>query len=108
MHKASAVMYTIANIFSWIIAAICVVGIVLSIIAMTGTAPDLAAQGFGVSYLVACIFVFIVTIITIWMVRMAKAKGTSHGWDILFLVLGFLCGNIFYFLGGLFGLIAKN
>ena len=29
-------------------------------------------------------------------------------WDILFLVLGLLSGSIFYTLGGLFGIIAKN
>jgi hypothetical protein len=40
--------------------------------------------------------------------RKAEKAGTSKGWDILFLVLGILGEDVFYFLGGLFGLIARN
>ena len=52
--------------------------------------------------------IFIVCWITIAMVRRAKAQGTSKAWDLLFLILGIVGANIFYFLGGLFGLIAPR
>ena len=37
-----------------------------------------------------------------------KANNSSKLWDFLFLILGIFGGNIFYFLGGLFGLIAPR
>ena len=36
----------------------------------------------------------------------SKAKGSSKAWDVLFIVLGVLGANIFYILGGIFGLVA--
>lgn len=108
MHKASAVMYSIANFFTWIIVLLMVAGIALSIVAMTGASKELVEAGFGTAYLVTCIFVLIISLITIALVRKAKAKGTSKGWDVLFLVLGVLGWNIFYFLGGLFGLLERR
>ena len=98
MHKASAVMYSIANIFNWIVLIGSVAGIILSILNKAGiTNIDL---GYG---LVFFIIAFIVALIIISLVRKAKAKGTSKFWDVLFIILGFLSANIFYMLGGIFG-----
>ena len=98
MGKASAVMYSIANIFNWIVLLGSVAGIVLSILNKVGvTSIDLR---YG---LVFFIIAFIVSIIIISLVRKAKAKGTSKFWDVLFIILGFLSANIFYILGGIFG-----
>ena len=108
MHKASAVMYSIANFFTWILVILSIAGIVLSILAMANVVPDLKAAGFGAGYLVWYIVILIVSLITIWMVRKAKAKGTSKGWDVLFIVLGVLGANIFYILGGIFGLCERR
>lgn len=109
MEKASAVMYSIANFFTWIIAILSAALIVLTAINMAGTAINLPdVLNFGAGHLAYYIIIFIVAIITIAMVRRAKAKGTSKGWDVLFLVLGIIGANIFYFLGGLFGLIARR
>lgn len=108
MHTASKVMYSIANIFTWILAITCVAGIVMCILGMTNAVPDLKAAGFNSGYLVYFIIVLIVSLITIAMVRMAKAKGTSKAWDVLFLVLGILGANIFYILGGIFGLCERK
>ena len=108
MHKASAVMYSIANFFTWIVVICSVAIIVFSILAITNVMPDLRASGFGTGYLIYAIVVLIVSLITIWMVRKAKAKGTSKGWDVLFIVLGVLGWNIFYILGGIFGLCERR
>lgn len=108
MHKASAVMYSIANFFTWILVFVSIAGIVFSILAMTNVMPDLKAAGFGAGYLVWYIIILIASLITIWMVRRAKAKGTSKGWDVLFIVLGVIGMNIFYILGGIFGLCARK
>ena len=110
MGKASRVMYSIANFFTWILAILAIVGIVFSSLAIAhvnmGDAVDLSK--FGVGTLVAFIIILLVSLITIAMVRRAKAKGTSKAWDVLFIILGVLGGNLFYILGGIFGLVARN
>ena len=114
MEKASKVMYSIANIFNWIIAIGAVAGIVLSILTMTnvirleGDAAQLAGLGIGTGSLIYSILVLIFAIIAICLVRIAKKKGTSKGWDILFIVIGVLEANPFYILGGIFGVIARR
>ena len=108
MHKASAVMYSIANIFNWIALIFAVLGIVVSILGGANIVPEIREMGFGWGYLVYFIIMLISCIIIIAMVRRAKAKGTSKGWDVLFIVLGVLSSNIFYILGGIFGLVARK
>ena len=113
MGTASRIMYTIANIFNWIILICAVAGIVVSALQLGNVIKlpeELASlNGFlGAGSLVYSIIVIIVCIITILMVRKAKAKGTSHGWDILFIVLGVLDWNVFYILGGIFGVLSKD
>lgn len=105
MEKASRVMYTIANVFTWIEAICAIIVIVFSILSMTHI---LDIQGLGLSTLVWAIVVLIISLILIAMVRKAKGKGTSKGWDILFIVLGVLGWNVFYILGGIFGLVARR
>lgn len=110
MEKASRVMYSIANFFTWVLAVLAIAGIVFSSLALAhvnlGEGVDMSQLGVGT--LVACIFVLIVCLVTILLVRKAKAKDSSKGWDVLFIVLGFLNGNIFYILGGIFGLVARR
>ena len=108
MHKASAVMYTIANIFNWIALIFAIAGIVLSILGGANIVPSLKEAGFGFGYLVYFVVMLIACLIIIAMVRRAKAKGTSKAWDVLFIVLGVLSSNIFYILGGIFGLFARK
>ncbi len=109
MEKASKVMYSIANVFNWIIAILCIVGIVLSSLTIAGSLfSDHKFNFVGVGSLITCIIVLIFCLITIWLVRMAKKNDTSKGWDLLFIILGILDLNIFYFLGGIFGLIAPR
>ena len=105
METASKVMYTIANIFNWILVFLCVGGIVLSALAMAHIMKVTEAYG-TVRSLVYCIVTLIVALVSISLVRIAKGKNTSKGWDILFIVLGVLGSNIFYILGGIFGVIA--
>lgn len=111
MEKASKIMYTIANIFNYIIAALAIFGIVMSILSMTGVVKaegNVNGLSIGAPSLVAFIIMFLVAVILIILVRAAKAKNTSKGWDILFIVLGVLEGNVFYVLGGIFGLVARR
>ena len=108
MHKASYVMYSIANFFTWIVVLLSIAGIVISILAGTNVVPQFAENGAGWGTLVPCIVVLIVSLITIAMVRRAKAKGTSKAWDVLFIILGVFGANIFYVLGGIFGLFARK
>ena len=107
MEKASRVMYSIANFFTWIIVILCIAGIVCSVLGIANVlhTPE-NLQFVGVGSLVYLIIVLIVSLITIWMVRRAKDKNSSKLWDLLFLILGIFGGNIFYVLGGIFGLVA--
>ncbi len=111
MEKASKVMYSIANFFTWIVVLGCVAMIVLASLHLGGILnweypPELPAQGGDITLIVTFAIVLIVSLITIAMVRRAKADNSSKAWDVLFLILGIFGGNIFYVLGGLFGLIA--
>ena len=107
MERASKVMYSIANFFTWIIAILSIVGIVFSILLMTGVmSGDASIPFIGGGSLAYFIILLVVSLITILMVRRAKAKDSSKGWDILFIVLGVLGSNVFYILGGIFGLVA--
>ncbi len=110
MEKASRVMYSIANFFTWILLILSIVGIVLCTLAMVNVIhlEGDVAQYASIAGIIYLSIVLIVAIITIAMVRRAKAQGSSKGWDFLFLILGIIGGNIFYFLGGLFGLIAPR
>ena len=100
MGKASAVMYSIANIFNWILLFLSLAGIVLSVL---GGINVINYNGLGWGTLAYFVIVFLTTLVIIWMVRKAKAKGTSKFWDVLFIVVGVLSANIFYILGGIFG-----
>ena len=100
-------MYSIANFFTWILVILSVTGIVFCALDLANIwHPDLPLL--GAAGIVYYVIILIVALITIAMVRRAKAKGTSKGWDVLFLILGIIGANIFYFLGGLFGLIARR
>lgn len=105
MEKASKVMYSIANFFTWIVVIIAIAGIVLSSLQLAGILDN---NGSALVTLVYSSVLLVISIITIAMVRRAKASNSSKGWDVLFLVLGIVGANIFYFLGGLFGLIAPR
>ena len=107
MERASRVMYSIANFFTWIIVILCIVSIVFSSLSMAHVIKD-ADAFLNVGSLVGTIFVLIISLITIFMVRRAKDKNSSKGWDVLFLILGILGGNIFYVLGGIFGIVAPR
>lgn len=108
MHKASYVMYSIANFFTWIVVLLSIAVIVLSILGGANVVPALREAGFNWGYMVYGIVLLIVSLITIAMVRRAKAKGSSKAWDVLFIILGVLGANIFYVLGGIFGLFARK
>ena len=108
MGVASRVMYSIANFFTWLIVLACVAGIVVLPLVMTGVLIN--NTGYANSYLLGAtiylVAVLLFSLISISMVRTAKARGSSKAWDVLFIVIGVLAGNIFYVLGGIFGLFA--
>ena len=109
METASRVMYSIANFFTWLVAIGCIAGIVLSSLSMAGVIVKIDNfEYYGLGSLITFIIVLIVSLITIALVRKAKGKNTSKGWDVLFFVLGILGWNIFYILGGIFGIVAPR
>lgn len=110
MEKASKVMYSIANFFTWVLVILCIAGIVVFSLMIPGIIPNNTGYT-GAGLIGAIIYlsiVLVISLITIAMVRRAKANNSSKGWDFLFIILGVLGGNIFYVLGGIFGLIAPR
>ena len=108
MEKLSKIFYTIANIFNWIMAFICIAMIAFGVLALVGVIPnggDALKYG-SIGTIVFFSIVLIICLITIAMVRRAKDSNSSKLWDILFIIFGFFEWNIFYILGGIFGLIA--
>lgn len=107
METASRVMYSIANVFSWIAALVYAAGLVFSILSVADVFqlfPEL--HNYGVGSIVAFAILLFFTLLTIMLVRKAKSKNSSKFWDVLFIILGILGWNIFYFLGGIFGVVA--
>lgn len=105
MEKASRVMYNIANFFTWIL-------IVLGIICVAGGALGLAHiskfEEYGKREIILGAYSIIINFILVCLARKAKAQNTSKFWDVLFIIFGVFAGNVFYFLGGLFGVIARR
>ena len=109
METASRVMYSIANFFTWILVFLCIGGIVVSVLSITNVlVVDNKFDFVGAGSLTYFIVVLIVALITISLVRIAKNRHSSKGWDILFLILGIIGSNIFYILGGIFGIVAPR
>lgn len=109
MEQASKVFYKIANVFNWIAVVLGLIVIVFSILG--GMGVNLGADvknTLGWSSIGVGIWLVVLSVVLIILTRIAYKKGSSSGWDILFLVLGLLDGNLFYVLGGLFGLLAKK
>jgi hypothetical protein len=124
MEDASRIMYKIANVLNWILLVLCVFFLIFGIVFVANpsgilsgnsnltanghpaTADDITAAGLALIFV--SIWLIIIDVLFIVFTRIAAKKGSSQGWDILFLVLGILSGSLFYFLGGLFGVIAKN
>ena len=108
MERASRVMYTIANIFNWIslvLAAFLVVSGILCLVHVEAFVQAVDTPWFNIVYGVV---MFLVCLAIITLVRIAKAKGSSKGWDVLFIVMGAVTWNPFYILGGIFGLVAPR
>ncbi len=106
MERASRVMYTIANIFNWVDLVLHALLIVFAVLTLCHV------DGFTVSEPIISIVIsgigLLVCLVLISMVRIAKAKNSSKGWDVLFIVLGVIAWNPFFVLGGIFGVIARR
>jgi|GEM_PF-3819972 len=109
MENASRVMYKIANVFNWIVAICGIVIIVFSILGgLNVNLGENFTNGFNWSNLWEGIWLLVISIVLIVLTRVAYKKGSSKGWDILFLVLGIIDLNVFYVLGGIFGIVARK
>lgn len=107
MERASRVMYSIANIFNWIDLILTAGLIVLAVLNLCNV-PNVPVVNQPIPTIVLAAIAFLVCLILISMVRIAKAKNSSKGWDVLFIVLGVIAWNPFYVLGGIFGVIARR
>ena len=122
MKAASKILYTIGQIFSYIALVLTIIAIVFGIIFTVGgslatTLEDSLPAGVtalagGITFLVVGIVYLVIYVILIISARKAKrALGngvTNNGPHIWMIVLGAISWDIFYLLGGIFGLIAEH
>lgn len=108
MKKASSIMYTIANIFTWILVIDCIVMIILSILSKTNVLNAESLKGREIALIITFVYLLVVSILSIVLVRIAKDRNSSNFWHVLFLILGIFGANIFYLFGGIFGLAANE
>jgi hypothetical protein len=110
MENASKVMYKIANVFNWIEVVFGIIMIVFCILGGTGALQNTEnfSSNLGWSNIWVGIYMLVWAVVLIILTRIAYKKNSGKGWDVLFLIVGIMSWNIFYFLGGLFGIIGNN
>ena len=119
MGKTSKIMYTIGRIFN-IVELVCtalmiVAGIILTALhgnLVSDEMPEEAALGTGLGILIAGIVAFIIVLVVYLLATKAqKSIGngtTERAPHIMMIVVGAIGGDIFYLLGGIFGLVAES
>ena len=107
MKKASEVMYRIANFFIWLLIFGLIAVIVFSILSMNNVVPN---ENLGLTTLIwASIWLLIELIVLAFSRHAAKdardgnKRALPH---LLMLFMGLISGNIFFFLGAIFGLVS--
>ena len=117
MKTASRIMYIIGIIGNIIIFLTALICMIILIIAKVN--PEFAAQieeaatnaSMPVSYLTSaglglCIYLVIASLIVLALSFRALKRGVSAFVHVILLIGGILCWDIFYVLGGIFGLIS--
>lgn len=115
MKFASKVMYLIGRIFN-IIELVCgIIFIVFGVLNMVGVigAEDKTAQAaLGITYLVIGIIITVIALIVLGLSKKASKALNNNIVEnkphIIMIVIGVLSENVFYILGGIFGLIAEH
>ncbi|MBO4694502.1 MAG: hypothetical protein J5656_01055 [Clostridia bacterium] len=121
MKTASKIMYTIGRIFNIIAIIACVILIVVGIVAMVapGKLADASdeiataaeAKAMGISILITGVVLFVVYTVICAIAGHAKKalnnNKTENAPHILMIIVG-IFGDIFYLLGGIFGLVAEH
>ncbi len=110
MRNASKTMYKIGRVFSFVLLGIAAIVAVLYLILMI---VDLA-NGNGLHYLGNLIgtilwlgFIIVVIILASNAIKATEEDNQNPGPHVVMIVFGALSGDVFYLLGGIFGLIAN-
>ena len=121
MKTASKIMYTIGRIFNIIAIIACVILIVVGIVAMVApgklaeASDEIAttdeAKAMGMTILITGVVLFVVYTVICAIAGHAKKalnnNKTENAPHILMIIIG-IFGDIFYLLGGVFGLVAEH
>lgn len=113
MKNASETMYRIGRIFNFILLGIYAILIVVNLVSMIVGLTDSnrsAQVSSAVSGLITNIILIALTVVLLFLAKKAmtdiEADGTNQTPHILMIVFGVLTGDVFYLLGGIFGLVA--
>ncbi len=110
MKKASEVMYRIANFFIWILILLLIAAIVIAVLQMVGIIPIKSGTQGGLALLIPSIVFLIIEFIVLALSRHAandaRDGNKRAGPHVLMLIMGIISGNVFFFLGSIFGLVS--
>ena len=114
MKTATKIMYFIGRIFNWVelfagLILIIIGSVILGISLANG--GGIGENAAALSLLTPGIILFVVALIVITLAKKASKSlnkpGHKAGPHVFMLVIGIISENIFYVLGGIFGLIAR-
>ena len=122
MKKAAKIMYTLGIIGNFCLIFVCLIGMLISLIGVANieeiirnantqfTEEQIAAVlAFFTSFTIVYLIIYIVTVILAFVAKSKVNDGKkSYFPHILVLVIGVVGWNVFYILGGIFGIVAET
>ena len=108
MRKLSLVFYTIGLVFSYIALIVGIAGIVYGAILISKEGME-AGQNFLVpGIIVTVIYLLVIGIVKLGRRQVLKGNRNHRFFHLLVLILGIISFDIFYVLGAIFGIFARN
>ncbi len=111
MRNASKTMYRIGRVFSFILLGIAaIVAILFTVFMIVDLASDKGLHYLGnlISTLIWLAFIIVVIVLATNAIKNTEEDNKNPGPHIIMIVFGALSGDVFYLLGGIFGIIANS
>ena len=120
MKKAAKIMYTLGIIGNFIMIIFCLIGMIISLVGVANVEEIIgsitefsqeevtAAIAFLTSFSIIYLIIYIVTVILAFVAKSKVNDGKKSFFPhILVLVIGVIGWNVFYILGGIFGIVVE-
>ena len=120
MKKAAKIMYTLGIIGNFCMIFVCLIGMIISLVGVANVEEIIgsitefsqeevtAAIAFLTSFSIIYLIIYIVTVILAFVAKSKVNDGKKSFFPhILVLVIGVIGWNVFYILGGIFGIVVE-